>query len=62
MMKIEFDPLADALYIDLKDGEVKKTSEISPGIMLDYDAAGNVLGIEMLYVCKREREPLKAAA
>lgn len=61
-MKIEFDPIADALYIDLVDGEVEKTTEISPGVMLDYDASGNVLGIEMLYVSKREREPLKKAA
>jgi len=61
-MKIEFDPTADALYIELADGEVEKTTEVSPGIMLDYDASGNVLGIEMLYVSKREREPLKKAA
>lgn len=61
-MKIEFDPIADALYIDLVDGEVEKTTEVSPGVMLDYDAAGNVLGIEMLYVSKREREPMNKAA
>jgi uncharacterized protein YuzE len=61
-MKIEFDPVADALYIDLQSGEVEKTTEISPGIMLDFDAAGNVLGLEMLYVSKRERESMKQAA
>ncbi len=61
-MRIEFDPSADALYIELADGDVEKTTEISPGVMLDFDANGNVLGIEMLHISKREREPLKKAA
>lgn len=61
-MKIEFDQAADALYIELIDGEVETTSEISPGILIDYDTAGNVLGIEMLYVSKREHAPMKKAA
>ena len=61
-MKIEFDPIADALYIELADGEVEKTEEIRPGMILDYDASGNVLGIEMLYISKRENAPLQKVA
>lgn len=61
-MKIEFDPIADALYIELADGEIEKTEEIGPGVILDYDANGNVLGLEMLYISKRENAPLKRAA
>lgn len=61
-MKIEFDPIADALYVELASGEVEKTEEISPGVMLDFDASGNVLGLEMLYISKRENAPLKHAA
>ena len=30
-MKIEFDQLADALYIHLSEGDVEKTEEIKPG-------------------------------
>ena len=61
-MKIEFDQLADALYIHLSEGDVEKTEEIKPGMMLDYDAEGNVLGVEVLYVSKRAAIPLKKAA
>ncbi len=61
-MKIEFDPVADAMYVQLAEGEVEKTEEIRPGMMLDYDKHGNVLGIEVLYVSKRSELPLKQAA
>lgn len=61
-MKIEFDPMADAMYIQLAEGDVAKTEEVKPGMIFDYDAAGNVLGIEVLYVSKRAELPLKKAA
>ncbi len=61
-MRIEFDQLADALYVHLAGGEVEKTGEIKPGMILDYDAKGNVLGVEVLYVSKRAKLPLKKAA
>jgi uncharacterized protein YuzE len=37
------------------------TEEVSPGIMLDFDAEGRVIGIEILYVSKRINRS-KAAA
>ena len=61
-MRIEFDQLADALYVHLTEGEVERTEEIKPGMILDYDAHGNVLGVEVLYVSKRAELPLKKAA
>jgi uncharacterized protein YuzE len=61
-MKIEFDQAADALYVQLAEGEIEKTEEIKPGMILDYDANGNVLGVELLYVSKRAELPIKKAA
>jgi uncharacterized protein YuzE len=61
-MKIEFDPEADALYIELVAGDVDKTEEIKPGLILDYDSRGNVLGVEMLYISKRGKQALDQAA
>ena len=61
-MKIEFDQEADALYIELAPGDVDKTEEIKPGLILDYDINGNVLGVEMLYISKRTRQSLNQAA
>ncbi len=61
-MKIEFDQIADALYVQLRDGDVEKTEEIRPGMILDYDANGNVLGVEILNVSKRAELPMKKVA
>ena len=34
-MKFEFDPQADAVYLELVDTEVENSSEIQPGIIMD---------------------------
>ena len=61
-MKIEFDQEADALYIELALGDIAKTEEIKPGLILDYDINGNVLGVEMLYISKRANQTSSQAA
>jgi len=61
-MKIEFDQEADALYIELALGDIDKTEEIKPGLILDYDINGNVLGVEMLYISKRSNQTFSQAA
>ena len=43
--------------IDLKDGEVAKTQKIDDDTLVDLDAKGRVLSIELLFV--RERGLLK---
>lgn len=61
-MKLEFDPGADAVYLELTDAEVEESREIQPGIVMDYDAEGRIVGIEVLYVSKRTEVPLKKVA
>jgi uncharacterized protein YuzE len=61
-MKLEFDAQADAVYLELTDVEVEESKEIQPGIIVDYDAEGRIVGIEVLYVSKRAELPLKKAA
>ena len=51
-MKTSYDPKADAAYIALSDGPVNESEEVAPGIILDFDDAGRVLGIEVLHVTK----------
>lgn len=60
-MKIEFDPRADAIYIRLAAGVVADSDEVRPGVVLDIDTQGNVLGIEMLDVSKRTQNPREMA-
>lgn len=61
-MKLEFDPQADALYLELMEAEVEESKDIQPGVILDYDAEGRIVGIEALSVSKRSQLPLKKAA
>jgi uncharacterized protein YuzE len=62
-MKLEFDPIADAAYLEISDAEIESTRQIEPGIMVDYDAEGHIVGIEILSVSKRALSaPVKIAA
>jgi uncharacterized protein YuzE len=60
-MKIEYDPKADAMYIRLLAGTVAESEEVRPGVVFDFDAAGRVLGIEMLDVSQRTDNPRELA-
>jgi uncharacterized protein YuzE len=55
-MKIEYDPQADALYIQLREGEIAETVETNKYIYADVDEEGRPLGIEILFV-KRHLAP-----
>lgn len=61
-MKLEYDPAADSLYVRLNDQTIIESEQIKPGIILDYDEAGNVVGIEVLSASKHDNAPLKQAA
>ena len=47
-MKVNFDREANALYIRFSDDKIEETSEVRPGVMLDYDAKGRIVGLEIL--------------
>jgi uncharacterized protein YuzE len=42
------DEADDALYIRFEETPIVESEEVSPGVVLDYDARGRVIGIEML--------------
>jgi uncharacterized protein YuzE len=51
-METTKDEKLDVAYVRLRNGKVAKTVEIKPGILLDIDSSGEVLGIEVLSVSK----------
>ena len=61
-MKLEFDPQADAAYLEISDAEIETTRQLEPGIIVDYDAQGHIVGIEVLSISKRTKTPLQRAA
>jgi len=52
-VKFEFDPKADAAYFEISAADVETTKEVESDIVLDYDASGHVVGIEVLSVGAR---------
>jgi len=52
-MKLTVDQAADALYLNLDDAPAEDSREIAPGVILDDDASGKVVGMEMLHLSKR---------
>lgn len=47
-MKVKYDPKVDAVYIDLAKGKYDRTRKISDVVLVDEDAKGKVLGVEIL--------------
>ena len=46
-MKIAYYPDTDSMYIDLSTKKSAESVEVSSGIVLDYDSAGNLVGIDI---------------
>jgi uncharacterized protein YuzE len=46
-MKLNYYPETDSLYIDLSEKVSVSSNEISEGVVLDYDAEGNLVGIDI---------------
>lgn len=46
-MKLTYYPETDSLYIDLAPRPSSESREISEGVVLDYDEAGNLVGIDI---------------
>ena len=49
-MKIEYDKVADAMYIRLNTGKVGNTVKMQDRLIVDIDKKGRILGIEVLDV------------
>ena len=49
-MKIKLDLESDALYFRISEDPIEESEEVSKGLILDYDANGKVIGIEILDV------------
>ena len=49
-MKVIYDPETDILDMILREGEIVESDEEKPGIILDYDAQGNIISIEQSHI------------
>jgi uncharacterized protein YuzE len=46
-VKLNYYPDTDSLYIDLSARPSTQSREVSEGVVLDYDAEGNLVGIDI---------------
>lgn len=52
-MQAKYDSEVDVLRIRLSEAPIDKSDEDKPGVILDYDKDGNIVGIEILNASKR---------
>lgn len=56
-MKVKYDKEVDVLYISFSKNKIKESDEDKPGIVLDYDKQGSIVGIEILDASKKMKNP-----
>ena len=47
-MKVIYDPAADTVVISLRESAIEESDEVRPGMIADFDSAGEVVRFEIL--------------
>jgi uncharacterized protein YuzE len=47
-VKLEYDPDVDAAYLTLRSGRIVESEEVQPGLIVDFDANEQIVGVEIL--------------
>jgi len=56
-MKVTYDPEVDVRGILFSHAPIEESDEDKPGIIIDYDKDGNIVGMEILDASKRMDNP-----
>lgn len=58
-MKIKYDKELDILYIRFSDEKIAESDAAKPGVVLDYDAQGRIVAIEIMNASRKMPQPTK---
>jgi uncharacterized protein YuzE len=58
-MKVTYDPETDTIRLIFSTAAIEESDEDKPGVILDYDKDGNIVGMEILDASKRVDDPRK---
>lgn len=56
-MVIRYDKDLDIVYIRFSDKIIEESNEDNPGVIIDYDSEGNIVGIEVLNASSQILQP-----
>jgi uncharacterized protein YuzE len=52
-MRLKIDKETDTLYLRLDESKIVESEEVRPGVILDFDSEGRVVGVEFLKISSR---------
>ncbi|MCE4606781.1 MAG: DUF2283 domain-containing protein [Desulfurococcales archaeon] len=53
-IRVKYDSVADALYIKLRNDKIVDSDEIAPGLIVDFNEKGEIVGIEVLGFSRKD--------
>lgn len=56
-MKVTYDPRTDTVVISLRDSAIEESDEVRPGVIADFDSAGEVVRFEVLEASRVVENP-----
>ena len=56
-MKVTYDPRTDTVVISLRELAIEESDEVRPGVIVDFDAAGEVVRFEVFEASRVVENP-----
>ncbi len=58
-MRVEYDPIANAAYIRMRETNIVESEEVADGVICDFDEQNKIVGVEILSIKQRSPTQIK---